>query len=66
MKIIPEKDIPDSIESLEAQIMVRRELQQQMVGRVYPSVLEDQICRLARRVSTIKYDEYKSEHIIDV
>ena len=54
MGMLREKDIPDDIEAIQAQIRIRKQLQQQMVGQLYPSVLEDEINRLRERLRTIR------------
>jgi hypothetical protein len=54
MKHIEKALLLESIEEIEEEIKERSELRQQMVGRLYPSILYSEICQLNIRCSDLR------------
>ena len=54
MKDINEALKLESIEEIEQEVKKRGELRQRMVGRLYPSIIHDEICQLNARCSDLR------------
>ena len=53
MKDIEEAIKLESIEEIEQEVKDRGELRERMVGRLYPSIIHDEICQLNARCSDL-------------
>lgn len=64
MKTLTEALRDTSIESTENEIKIRQNLIEQMVGTIYPSILNDEITMLNVKLTQLKSNENKQPHCL--